>query len=119
MRWQRLATSASPSCPDAELEQARRAALESGDEVVQQLTIAKYALTVGDTARAMTAIDSALEVSRHSLTELLGTVRRPGMMGFAGALVRSMAAASNATSAAPNQRTGDRKTLAEPRKAGR
>jgi hypothetical protein len=70
------------------------AALERGDEIVQQLTIAKYALTVGDTTQAMDAIDAALTTSRGSLSELAGTSGPPHNQTYAGALVRSTAAGS-------------------------
>jgi hypothetical protein len=97
VRWPRTGTIAGPAaCPDSDAEAAHRAALERGDEVVQQLSIAKYALTVGDTERAMLAIDAALATSRRSLTDLLRTLRRPGLLTVAGTLVRSFAAGSAA-----------------------
>jgi hypothetical protein len=77
------------------LDRDRRAALEDGDEVVQQLCIAKYALAAGDTERAMSAVDTALALSRHSLSGLLGSVNPPDAASHAGALVRSMAAGSS------------------------
>lgn len=49
-------------------------ALRREDEVVQQLAVAKYALTIADMERAMAAIDAALVMARRSLTQLLGVV---------------------------------------------
>jgi hypothetical protein len=74
-------------------------ALDRGDEIVQQLTIAKYALTVGDTEQAMDAIDAALTTSRGTLSELAGANGPPHNLTFAGALVRTTAAG---TSVAPH-----------------
>jgi hypothetical protein len=71
------------------------AALERGDEIVQQLSIAKYALAVGDTVQAMDAIDAALSTSRGSLSELTGTNGPAHNPTYAGALVRTTAAALN------------------------
>jgi hypothetical protein len=93
------AESAEPS-----LQARQGAALERGDEIVQQLTIAKYALTVGDTEQAMDAIDAALTTSRGSLSELAGTTGPPHSPTFAGSLVRTTAAAS----ATPPHPPGDR-----------
>jgi hypothetical protein len=73
--------------------QADDAALERGDEIVQQLSIAKYALAVGDTDQAMDAIDAALTTSRGSLSELTGTTGPAHHPTYAGALVRTTAAA--------------------------
>jgi hypothetical protein len=53
-----------------------RQALERGDDLVQTLTIAKYALCLGDVERAMAALDTALASSREAITEMtevLGT----------------------------------------------
>jgi hypothetical protein len=96
VRWQRIASSAaSPRHLETDPDRAHRAALERGDEVVQQLAIAKYALTIGDTERAMAAIDAALATSRRSLTDLLRTVRSAHRPSLAGVLVRTIAAASS------------------------
>jgi hypothetical protein len=87
----------------------RESALERGDEIVQQLSIAKYALAVGDMAQAIDAIDAALATSRDSLSELAGDGGRPEHASYAGALVRSTAAASStpadATGEEPDRRT--------------
>jgi hypothetical protein len=68
---------------------AHRRALEHGDEVVQQLAVAKYALTVGDAVRAMAAVDAALSTSRRTLTDLLDLLSPPQPTSYAGALLRS------------------------------
>jgi hypothetical protein len=88
----------------------REAALERGDEIVQQLSIAKYALAVGDMAQAIDAIDAALATSRDSLSELADDSGRAPHTSYAGALVRSTAAASTTPVTAPveepDQRSG-------------
>jgi hypothetical protein len=71
------------------------AALERGDEIVQQLSIAKYALVVGDTEQAMGAIDAALSTSRGSLSELADASAAPHHSTYAGALIRTTPAASS------------------------
>lgn len=45
-------------------------ALELGDDLVQMLTVAKLALEVGDTVQAAGALDAALSIARHTMTEL-------------------------------------------------
>jgi hypothetical protein len=104
MRWQRVAShGAARARPDPDAGCAHRRALERGDDVVQALATAKYALTIGDTERAMRAIDTALDASRRTLAELLATMRPPGLLGYAGSLVRSMAAGSNRAEPGPLQ----------------
>lgn len=49
----------------------RRQALEINDNVVQGLTVAKYALDAGDTEDARQAIERTLSAARHIITELL------------------------------------------------
>jgi hypothetical protein len=73
------------------------AELERGDEIVQQLSIAKYALAAGDTEQAMGAIDAALTTSRGSLSELAGAAGPLHNPTYAGSLVRSTPAASATT----------------------
>jgi signal transduction histidine kinase len=54
-------------------EQIRqRQALEINDNVVQGLTVAKYALDAGDQAHAHEAVQKTLGAARHIVTELLG-----------------------------------------------
>jgi hypothetical protein len=95
-----------------DLVRGQRAALESGDDVVQQLCIAKYALAAGDTERAISAVDAALEMSRHSLSDLLGNANSPDAVSHAGTLVRSMAAGSSSSErpapVAPQRHGNDR-----------
>jgi hypothetical protein len=74
---------------------AHKRGLRRSDEVVQQLAVAKYALTVGDIPRAMAAIDAALGTARRSLSDLLDLLnppqqRQPGT--YAGSMVRDAAA---------------------------
>jgi hypothetical protein len=49
-------------------------AIESGDDLVQLLTVAKYALEAGDTAQAMRSLDAAIAAARHTMTELSDAV---------------------------------------------
>ncbi len=49
----------------------RRKALEINDNVVQGLTVAKYALDAGDYEEARQAIEQTLEAARHIITDLL------------------------------------------------
>ena len=49
----------------------RRQALEINDNVVQGLTVAKYALDAGDIEDAKKAIEKTLGAARHIITELL------------------------------------------------
>lgn len=95
MQWHSAESNGAPG-QALDLDQAdpRGAALERGDEIVQQLSIAKYALAVGDTEQAMDAIDAALTTSRGSLSELAGTNGPPHHPTYAGALVRTTAAAA-------------------------
>jgi hypothetical protein len=82
---------AAPSADD-EGFRAHKRGLQRSDEVVQQLAVAKYALSVGDIPRAMAAIDAALGFARRSLTDLLTLVNptpaTPQQRRYAGAMVR-------------------------------
>jgi hypothetical protein len=49
-------------------------AIESGDDLVQLLTIVKYALEAGDTAQAMRSLDAAIATARRTMTELSDAV---------------------------------------------
>ena len=49
----------------------RRQILEINDNVVQGLTVAKYALDAGDHEDARRAIEQTLAAARHIITELL------------------------------------------------
>jgi hypothetical protein len=84
-------TSGIPQPPDeADRAVARRQQelLERGDDVVQQLTAAKFALALGDVAAADAAVDAALTHSRRNLTDLVDT---PELADHAGKLVRTEA----------------------------
>ena len=89
MQWFAVPPSDREADEPAEPLRSHRRAMEHGDEVVQQLTVAKYALSVGDQARAMNAIDDALGLARHSLSKLLDIVCPPEAPTRAGALVRN------------------------------
>lgn len=60
------------------------------DDIVQQLTVAKYALEIGDVSRARAAVDAALAASRRAITHLVGD---DPDAAHAGRLVRTRAAA--------------------------
>lgn len=62
---------------------------DTGDDLVQHLAVAKYALTVGDTERAMASIDAALALSRASLDQLVTAPGADAGRSFAGRLVRN------------------------------
>lgn len=72
-------SSKDPSSSPETVEQAlkheeqlrRRQALEINDNVVQGLTVAKYALDAGDHEDARRAIERTLAAARHIITELL------------------------------------------------
>jgi hypothetical protein len=98
VQWKSEAAKDTPARPAAPTDAAPAAtALERGDDLVQQLSIAKYALAVGDTAQAMDAIDAALSSSRGSLSKLAGTSRPPHNPNYAGSLIRRTAAGAAET----------------------
>jgi hypothetical protein len=70
--------------------------LQREDDVVQHLTIAKFALAIGDVAAADAAVDAALTNSRRSLTDL---VDLPESAAHAGKLVRTEPASTVAAPA--------------------
>jgi hypothetical protein len=72
-----------------ERDRTSHAALERGDELVQQLAIAKYALSIGQTERSMRALDLALTLARSALSDLMDAV---GPAHAPGTLRRTMAA---------------------------
>ncbi|HYN37092.1 MAG TPA: hypothetical protein VEV82_08980 [Actinomycetota bacterium] len=49
----------------------QRQALEINDNIVQGLTVAKYAMDAGDLARAKEAVEQTLMSARHIVTDLL------------------------------------------------
>lgn len=101
MQWYAAAPHGGAS-PDGDApDRAHRRAMELGDEVVQQLAVAKYALSVADVPRAISAIDAALGIARHSLSSLLDVVCPPDAFSRAGALVRHADVAPPAPSGTP------------------
>jgi signal transduction histidine kinase len=70
-------------------EQLRqRQALEINDNVVQGLTVAKYALDAGDPAHAKEAVERTLSSARHIVTELLNDEDETDLKLGPGDLVR-------------------------------
>jgi hypothetical protein len=93
VEWQPIPSSAEPidrRCVDA--QHAHHRALARSDEIVQQLAVAKYALSIGEPARAMVAIDAALDFARQTLSDLLDLVSPPEATSYAGSMVRSLPA---------------------------
>jgi hypothetical protein len=88
VQWYTVPPSDGITDEQSEPHRSHRRAMERGDEVVQQLAVAKYALSIGDQARTMAAIDAALDIARHSLSKLLDVVCPPESLTRAGALVR-------------------------------
>lgn len=68
------------------LARRRRELLEREDDVVQHLTVAKFALAIGDVAAADAAVDAALSCSRRTITDMVDV---PAATGRAGKLVRT------------------------------
>jgi hypothetical protein len=60
---------------------------------VQQLAVAKYALSVADMERTMTAIDAALDTARRTLSDLLEVITPPQSATYGGKLLRNAPAA--------------------------
>jgi hypothetical protein len=88
-----ISQSPDDSIPDIALyDRARRQQelLEREDDVVQHLTVAKFALAIGDVAAADAAVDAALSNSRRTITDM---VDETGASPLAGRLVRSEPAA--------------------------
>jgi hypothetical protein len=91
-----------PRARDVDPDRAHQAALEREDDLVQQLVVAKYALSISRTGEAMDAVDSALSLARQSLSELLPAIEPAGPQrqtsapsaGYAGRLIRSSATGS-------------------------
>jgi hypothetical protein len=65
MRWSRRSADSGGVPHDVQ-----QATLEQADDVVQHLTVATYALSVGDLSSASSAVDAALAASRHVVTDL-------------------------------------------------
>jgi hypothetical protein len=75
--------------PDPDVARRQREMLEREDDVVQHLTVAKFALALGDVATADAAVDAALSNSRRTMTDMADTA---GMSPRAGKLIRTQAA---------------------------
>jgi hypothetical protein len=95
--WQPDTSPQQAAGDEAAAHDVHQRALERGDEVVQQLAVAKYSLSVGDLPRGLAAIDTALDMARRSLSDLLAMVNPHGPATYAGALVRDVAAQRRAT----------------------
>ena len=72
--------------PAPEISPRQRELLEREDDVVQHLTIAKFALAIGDVDAANAAVDAALSRSRRTITDM---VDGPSSTRQAGRLVRT------------------------------
>jgi hypothetical protein len=89
----RIPHSPDDSIPEvAPYDRARRQQelLEREDDVVQHLTIAKFALAIGDVAAADAAVDAALSNSRRTITDMVDLANDSPR---AGKLVRTEPAA--------------------------
>ncbi|HEX3908610.1 MAG TPA: hypothetical protein VHW92_11840 [Mycobacteriales bacterium] len=76
--------------PVHEISPQQRELLEREDDVVQHLTVAKFALAIGDVAAANAAVDAALSRSRRTITDMVDV---PASTRRAGKLVRTEPAA--------------------------
>jgi hypothetical protein len=84
------------------------AALERGDDLVQALTVAKYALCASQLDTAAAAVDAALAMARHSLTELADVAGSQSVL--AASLVRRAPALRSGVTEAVEPPTGVRLT---------
>jgi hypothetical protein len=84
-----------------EISPRQRELLEREDDVVQHLTVAKFALAIGDVDAANAAVDAALSRSRRTITDIVGV---PASTRQAGRLVRTEPSAPVET---PPQRETD------------
>ena len=75
-------------CARLHEEELRRQALELNDNVMQGLTVAKYALDVGNYEHARRAIEHTLVSARQIITELLEAGDENDLRLVAGDLVR-------------------------------
>jgi hypothetical protein len=71
---------------DSDITRREQELLEREDDVVQQLTVAKFALAIGDVATADAAVDAALSNSRRTITDMVGV---PAATPRAGRLIRT------------------------------
>jgi hypothetical protein len=72
--------------PGPEISPRQRELLEREDDVVQHLTVAKFALAIGDVDAANAAVDAALSRSRRTITDMVDV---PSSTLRAGRLVRT------------------------------
>jgi hypothetical protein len=102
-------TTGMPQSPDdsipevalCDLARRQQELLEREDDVVQHLTIAKFALAIGDVAAADAAVDAALSNSRRTITDMVGASDHSPR---AGRLVRTEPAAPTRQPPRPRQR---------------
>jgi hypothetical protein len=80
-----------------DLNAAHREALQSSDDLVQHLAVAKYALAIGDVDLAASAVDAALNLSRAALSKQVETPESSST--YAGAMVRNAPAAAGGSAA--------------------
>jgi hypothetical protein len=100
-----ISQSPDDSIPDlAPYDRGRRQQelLEREDDVVQHLTVAKFALAIGDVAAADAAVDAALSNSRRAITDM---VDETDASRLAGRLLRSEPAAPVLPPLPPGPRT--------------
>jgi hypothetical protein len=79
-----------PDAAPSDLARRRQELLEREDDVVQHLTVAKFALAIGDVAAADAAVDAALSNSRRTITDM---VDEADTSPRAGKLIRTEPAA--------------------------
>lgn len=77
----------------AEAQLRRRQALEINDNVVQGLTVAKYAFSLGDPEKGQQAVDDTLESAKAIISDLLREIQ-PGEEMRPGSLVRETPAST-------------------------
>jgi hypothetical protein len=78
-----------------DLNAAHREALQTSDDLVQHLAVAKYALAIGEVDLAASAVDAALSLSRAALSQHVEAGRSST---YAGSLVRNTPATATADS---------------------
>jgi hypothetical protein len=88
-----------------DLNAAHREALQSSDDLVQHLAVAKYALAIGDVDLAASAVDAALSLSRAALSQHVETSGSSESSTYAGTMVRTAPAADSASVQVPQSRT--------------
>lgn len=79
-----------------DLQQREQQALELNDNVLQGLVVARMAIDLDETGKAVTALDSAIASASRIITDLIGSPHRPADAG----LLRTSAATVQPTAAA-------------------